>query len=129
MPKHTAVWIDHNEARVFRLDPKAAEQDEPPAMVTLTHTQEPMMKPEGNKRGAKSVKRFFKKVGRSLEGKGDILLVGPATTKLAFLRFAHKHHRSVDKRIVGIETVEHPTGAGFLSYAKGFFAARGDIVA
>jgi hypothetical protein len=121
MPKQTAIWIDHHEARIFHLD-VARTSDEAVATVPLRHGDHPARASESKKGpSAKKTKRFFAEVGRSLRGKGDILLVGPASTKLAFLRYVHKHHRKIDERIVAIETVLHPPTAAFLTYAKAYF--------
>ena len=126
MPKHTAVWIDHHEAHVFHLDAKKKDAERIP-LAPKQHAHHQSTDVATARPGKKKLRRFFRKVGKSLEGKGDILLVGPATTKLAFLRYAHKHHRRVDERIVGIETVAKPTASSFLSYAMTYFTAHESI--
>lgn len=123
MPKHTAVWIDHHEAHIFHLDAKRAAAERIP-LAPKQHAHHRSTDVADARPSKKKLRRFFHKVGKSLSGKGDILLVGPATTKLAFLRFAHKHHRRVDERIVGIETVAKPTASAFLSYAMSYFTAH-----
>jgi hypothetical protein len=56
-----------------------------------------------------------------LEGSGEILLVGPATAKLELLRYIEKHDHALGAKIVGIETVDHPTDGQLVAYAKKYF--------
>jgi hypothetical protein len=49
------------------------------------------------------------------------LSVGPSTAKLEFFRYAHEHDKALEPKIVGIETVDHPTGEQIVAYAKNYF--------
>jgi hypothetical protein len=50
-----------------------------------------------------------------------ILVVGPSTAKLHFLRLLHTHDRVLESRIVGIETVDHPTDRQLAAYVRTYF--------
>ena len=65
----------------------------------------------------------FKLWSRELEGAEGVLVVGPSTAKLQFIRYAFKHDRTLEPRIVGVETVDHPTDGQLVAYSKRYFAA------
>jgi stalled ribosome rescue protein Dom34 len=67
------------------------------------------------------LRHFFAEVARALEGSPKILVLGPSTAKLQFLRYAHEHARKIEPNIVGVESVDHPTDAQLVSYIKGYF--------
>ncbi len=95
--RHVVLWIDHSEARIFHVD---AENNHPD-----------------------DAHRYFREVARALEGAERVLVVGPSTAKLQFIRYAYKHDRTLEPRIAGVETVDHPTDGQLLAYAKRYFAA------
>jgi hypothetical protein len=64
---------------------------------------------------------LFADVARALEGTSKILVLGPSTAKLQFLRYAHEHAKKIEPNIVGVESVDHPTDAQLVSYIKRYF--------
>jgi hypothetical protein len=62
-------------------------------------------------------------VAHELEGAERVLVVGPSTAKLHFIRFASKDEPSLEPRLVGVETVDHPTDRELVAYSKQYFAA------
>jgi hypothetical protein len=62
----------------------------------------------------------------------EILIVGPGSAKLDLMKHATKHDHSIAEKVVGIETVDHPTDGQLLAYAKKYFAKadalKGDTV-
>lgn len=66
-------------------------------------------------------KKFFHSVVQSLAGSSHILVVGPSTGKLDFMRHLHAHDHAVEKCVVGIETVDHPTDGQLVAYARTYF--------
>lgn len=64
------------------------------------------------------LRRFFDEVARALADAEEILVVGPSTAKLEFVRQLHKHDRALDQKIVGLETVDHPIDAQLVAYVK-----------
>ncbi len=120
MSKHVAVWVDHKEARIFAVG--AGQMDETTTMAQLhnIHHKHPTG-PEGLKEHPDDAKRFFHEIGKSLLEAEEILIAGPGTAKLEFLRYLHKHEHALEPRIVGVETVDHPTDKQFVAYAKRYF--------
>ena len=119
MTKHTAVWIDHQEANLFDIHPDTVDKG---VVLAPRHVHHRHPKgPEGVKNHPEDAKRFFHEVARSLEGTDEILVVGPGTAKLEFLRYVQAHDRALEPKIVGIETVDHPSDGQLVAYAKTYF--------
>lgn len=124
MSKHVAVWVDHKEARIFSLHPESTDESTILAPLHNIHHKHPTGR-EGAKEHPDDAKRFFHEIGRGLEGAEEILLAGPGAAKLEFLRYLQNHERALEPKIVGIETVDHPTDKQFVAFAKKCFK-RGD---
>lgn len=119
MSKHVAVWIDHKEAHIFDVDAEKVDAEIIAAPRHLHHRH--AKGADDVKDHHEDAKRFFHEVARSLEGGQQILVVGPSTAKLELLRYIEKHDHGLGKKVVGIETVDHPTDAQFAAYAKAYF--------
>ena len=107
MSKHTILWLDHQEAHIFHVRPEAFEESAVQAPARHLHRH-----PKGAseaKSHPEDPKHFFDDVAKALEGADEILLVGPGTAKLHFLKYAHKHQRDLESKIFGVETVDHPS--------------------
>jgi len=51
----------------------------------------------------------------------EILIVGPGSAKLELLKHANAHDATVAEKIIGVETVDHPSDGQLLAYAKKYF--------
>ena len=122
MSRHAAVWIDHKEARVFAIHPENADETTVMAPLHNVHHKHPPG-PGGAKEHPEDAKRFFHEVGRALDGCEQVLVVGPGAAKLEFLRYVHKHEHALESKIVGIETVDHPTDRQLVAFARTYFKA------
>jgi stalled ribosome rescue protein Dom34 len=119
MPKYVAVWIDHTEANIFEIHPDKVDKD---VVLAPHHVHHKHPKgPEGAHNHPEDAKHFFQQVARSLEGSDEVLLVGPSTAKLQFLRYVQEHDHALGPKIIGIETVDHPTDGQLIAYAKTYF--------
>ena len=119
MSKHAALWIDHKEARIFLLQPDKIDEQ---LLLAPHHVHNKHPKgTEGGKNHPDDAKRFFHEVAQSLAGSEEILVVGPSTAKLEFLRHVSAHHAALEPKIVGVETVDHPTDGQLIAYAKAYF--------
>lgn len=119
MTTRTTVWIDHREARVFHVSPETFDE------VTVAVPQHVHRRHPKGESGAKEhpddAKRFFDEVARSLGGSRHVLVVGPSTAKLEFIRYLHEHERALESNVVGIETVDHPTDPQLAAYTRTYF--------
>jgi stalled ribosome rescue protein Dom34 len=119
MPNHVAVWIDHREARVFVV---ATDHVEAQTIRLAQHLHRKNAQlAAGAREHPEDEKKFFHELCRALEGSAQILVVGPSTAKLDFVRYLHRHEASLEPRIVGVETVDHPTDGQLVAYAKKYF--------
>jgi stalled ribosome rescue protein Dom34 len=119
MSKNTIVWLDHQEARILRLH--ANEFDETTIRAPEHHV---LRHPKGGsepKQHPDDAKRFFGEIVQALQDFREILVVGPGTAKLHFLRYAQAHGHGLDLRIVGVETVDHPSDKQLVAYARAYF--------
>jgi len=115
MSPHTVVWIDRHVARVFQFS-----DDELHSEIIKAHPHGP------THRGVVSHEAdhaFLKEVVDVLEDSAKILIVGPAAAKLDLVRWLHEHAPKVGAKVVGIETIGHPTDPQIVAYARQYFKA------
>jgi stalled ribosome rescue protein Dom34 len=118
--RHGVVWIDQKEARIFDVDGSTVR----PATVDAPgpHVHRQAKEQEVRVRNHPDDEhRFFDEVARALEGHEQILLVGPSKAKLHFFRYVQRHQQALAVRIVGIETVDHPTDAQLVAHLRDYF--------
>ena len=121
MPTHAVIWIDHHEARIFHVDHEAA--DESTVLAPQHHVHRHPLGRGEPKAHPDDARRFFTDVARALDGVDAILLVGPSSAKLEFFRYLHEHERRLEPRVIGIETVDHPTDGRIVAMARVAFEA------
>ena len=114
-----AVWLDHHEARIFHVDRGSFDEQAIRSPHRHVHrhpkgSTEPHEYPD-------DVQRFFGDIARSLADANEILIVGPSTAKLQFHRYLQTRDPALEQKIVGLETVDHPTDAQLVAYAKKYF--------
>ncbi|HEV2358473.1 MAG TPA: translational machinery protein [bacterium] len=127
MLTHAVVWIDHNEARVFHVQPETPGhvQPEPVDETTILSPQHLIHRhPKGRgeaKEHPEDATRFFHEVARSVDSVDTVLVVGPASAKLEFLKYLQGHDEKLHAKVAGIETVDHPTDREIVAYARKYF--------
>ncbi len=65
--------------------------------------------------------KFFSDVASKLSAVHEILVVGPANAKLALVKHLQKHDAATADKIVGVETVDHPSDGQLVHYARNYF--------
>ncbi len=119
---HTAVWLDHQEAHIFHVGADSLDE----SRVLSEHPHKQLHQKSGP--GADSGKRakedqvYYEEVAHALLDSEEILIVGPAKAKLELIKHLHKHHHDVAQRVIGVETVDHPTDRQVVAYARQYFA-------
>jgi stalled ribosome rescue protein Dom34 len=113
--KHVALFIDHAEARVFHIHPGSIDE------ATIKSPHHVHHKGPDGKDHSADPKHFFDEVAASLADSEEILVVGPSTGKLDFIRYAHRHAPALEHKIVGVETVDHPSDGQLVAHAKKYF--------
>jgi hypothetical protein len=111
MPTFQAViWMNHTEAHVLRL---ACGQTHI-RRVCANHQH-------GAQADAAHAHGYFDEVAQAVADAHEILVTGPADAKLDFVEHLHAHHAALGARIVGVETLDHPSDAQLAAYARKFF--------
>ena len=118
MTRHVAVWIDHQEAKIYHVDAATFEAKDIHAPGRHVHRHPTVT---ADHKHPIDLQHFFKDVVHALEGAEEILIVGPATAKLELIKYVHKHLPALDHKIVGVETVDHPTDGQLVAYARKYF--------
>jgi hypothetical protein len=119
---HAVVWIDHHEARVFHFNPTDADR-------LVVHPNDPTrhIHHKANSIGsghAAEDQNFLQAVAKTIADAGEILVTGPADEKTELLKHIEKHDPLLRKRIVGVETVDHPTDGQLVAHARKYFTAE-----
>jgi stalled ribosome rescue protein Dom34 len=119
MTRHVAVWIDHQEAKIYHVDAKNVDA----IKIDAPHHvhRHPTVTAEHNHPA--DAQHFYGEVVRSLQGAQEILIVGPGNAKLGLIKYVHKHHPALEPNVIGVETVDHPTDGQLVAYARRYFHA------
>ena len=119
---HAVVWLDHSEAHVMHFTASDVEKSviHPSKPRTHLHAKSGAV---GAGRQAED-KAYYHSVTESLKGSEEILVVGPAQAKLQLIKHIHAHDHDMSHKVVGVETVDHPSDGQLLAYARKYFIAR-----
>jgi len=118
---HAIVWIDHREAKIFHVT--AADSDR---NVVSSHAANHHLQHKANTHGSGHQgpdKEFFKRVIEALSRSGAILLTGPAGAKLELKNYIAEHRPDLDKKIAGVEPLDHPSDGELVALGRKFFKA------
>lgn len=118
---HAVVWLDHLSAILIGFDSKDHSVQKIKSGSSDSHLH--------HRRGsvgsghAPADTRFFEAVSVALKEIPEILIAGPGSAKLELIKYIHKHHHDLIERLIGVETVDHPTEGQLLKFAKEYFSA------
>ena len=116
---HAVVWLDHHEAHVLHFDDNAVESAKIRARSKHQHLHS-KAGTVGSGHAAEDQK-YYHEVAHALANAAEILIVGPSNAKLALIKHLHKHDPAVAEKVVGVESVDHPTDGQVLAYARHYF--------
>lgn len=124
---HAVVWLDHSEAHVMHISPDDVEK-------SVVHPVKPHHKlhSKGGTVGsgrAPEDTQYFHAIAEALKGAQEILVVGPAQAKLQLIKHLQGHDRNVADKVVGVETVDHPSDGQLVAYARRYFIAKDQMLA
>lgn len=118
--RQMAIWIDHQEARVFHVTDATSEETTVPSPAHHLH-RHPKSDDTQIRNHPQDEPRFFDDVVLALADAEEILIMGPSITKLHFLRYAQQHAPRVASRVVGLETADHPTDRQLVAHIRHYF--------
>jgi hypothetical protein len=112
-PQRAILWIDHQSAKVLRLDA------EPAAVETIrTHTHPTAQ--HGS--AARTGHEYYGAVCDALEGLTQALVTGSRMALADFRRYVEKHRPQTAARIVAYTVLERATDRQLLADARQHFA-------
>jgi len=118
---HAVIWIDHHEARVFHFGPAEVDQ-------LVLHPEHPTrhIHHKANSIGsghAADDHAGLHAVAQSVAEAGAVLITGPANAKTELVKHIHRHEPNLMNAIAAVETVDHPSDAALVAYARRYFQA------
>lgn len=112
MSYHAAVWIDHSQAKIFHMDREGFDES---ILKGPKHHHE---------RGSAEMEHFFHDVVKAVSDAEEILVCGPGSAKLELVRHVHRHDKGLEKKIVGVESADHPTDGQLAKHVREYFRAK-----
>lgn len=112
---HVVVWLDHHEAHLIGFN---REESEISVVKSGLETHKVHTK---KSRSDGDTAHYFDEVVNGVKNALSVLVVGPGLEKLRLLKYVLKHHPQQSDKIVGVETVDHPSDAQLLSFARKYF--------
>lgn len=119
---HAVVWLDHSEAHVMHISLDDVEKSivHPAKPHNHLHAKSGTV---GAGRQAED-KSYYHAIVEALSGAQEILVVGPAQAKLQLIKHIHTHDQAMADKVVGVETIDHPSDAQLVAYARKYFVAK-----
>ena len=126
--KHAIVWVDHVEAHIMAFNAEESEASQ--VKAHSSHKKQHLKSGKPGNGHAPEDQAYYHQIAQALADAGEILIVGPSGAKLALIKHLHKHDPGLAQKVVGVETVDHPSNGQLLAYARHYFLAadrmRGD---
>jgi hypothetical protein len=114
-----AVWLDHQNARIFHVDLDGF--DEKTLHAPSHHFHRHPKGPSQPHEHPEDEKRFLAAIAEALASADEILVLGPSTAKSRLLKYFDDHSRALAGRVVAVETSDHPTDAQILAHVRNHF--------
>ena len=116
---HAVVWIDHQEAHVIQFNGGTHEN----STITTKSKHGNVHQKAGVLSGHHQVSSpaYLHQVVEAVAGSNEILIVGPGVAKLELIKHINHHDAKISNKVVGVETVDHPSDGQLLAYAKKYF--------
>ncbi len=109
---HAVVWVDHQHAQVLHLDGASVQAHKIKAHSHHTRQHGSQVRTEHE---------FFGEVCDALADIKEVLVTGAHKAQADFRHYVEKHRAHIAPRIVGWETVDHPTEGQLVALARQFF--------
>lgn len=116
---HAVVWLDHTEAHVLHFEEDAARN-----RIVRAHSKHKHLHTRAGTLGSgrsPEDQNYYHEIAQALTEAAEILIVGPSSAKLALIKHLHKHDPAVAEKVVGVESVDHPSDGQVLAFARHYF--------
>ena len=124
---HAVVWLDHAEAHVMHFSPEDVEKQ----IIRPADNHKNLHIKSGPRSGSGKTpedQKYYHDIAHALEGASEVLVVGPANAKLQLIKHIHAHDHGLVDKIIGVETVDHPSDAQVVAYARKYFVAKDQML-
>lgn len=117
---HAIVWTDRHSAQVLQFDATQVREEQVKAHVHYTRQH-------GSR--VRSEHEFFGEVCDALDGISQVLVAGSHMAQNDFRHYVCTHRPAVMQRIVGWQTLDHPTTSELVALARRYFATHDAMAA
>ncbi len=117
---HAVIWLDHHEARIIHFNRDEAEADPVRPAHPPRHLHVRVGSPSGTH--TREAPAFYRDVAAAVACAKSILLVGPSSAKVEFVKYLRKHEPHVIDQLSGVETMDKATDGQILARARQHFA-------
>lgn len=119
---HAVVWLDHNEAHIMHISPDDVEQ----SVVKPAEPHRNLQRKRGSVSGSRQPEdqHFYHEIVEAMSGAAEVLIVGPGHAKLELIKHIHAHDPKIADQVIGVETVDHPSDAQVVAFARKYFVAK-----
>jgi stalled ribosome rescue protein Dom34 len=121
---NSVVWIDHTNAQVIHFDKDASESESLRTHSTHPHPHQRHGDTHANE---DDNSRFYDDIAAALKDSAQVLIVGPAEEKTAFMSYLTAKVPAVAEKIKAVETVDHPSNGELLNHARKYFVSAGGV--
>lgn len=111
-----AIWVDHQEANVFKFTTAGIKKESYVGKYPDHHSHTSDHRVE-----QKHEEQVFKQLMPHINDALEILILGPGMAKTHLKKYIESHSAVLGKKIVGCENTDHPTEPQLLSLASKFF--------
>ncbi|MGE0734101.1 MAG: translational machinery protein [Alphaproteobacteria bacterium] len=122
---HAVVWLDHREAHVFHLtkDDVESRKVRPTGPAHVIEHAKHLHHRSGTRTGNKAAvnRAFFDRIVEALDGAKEWLVCGPGAAKTEFVHYLHDRKKALAKRVMAIETADHPSDKQVIAHARKYF--------
>jgi stalled ribosome rescue protein Dom34 len=118
---HAVVWLDHQEAKIFHFN--ADEVEKLRVLPDKPHVHLHHHRGSNTDGHAREDQHYYHRVAEAIADAAEVLVCGPGQAKHELVKHVESHHGGGGKKIVGVETVDHPTDNQLVAHARKYFLA------
>ncbi|MBC7858642.1 MAG: translational machinery protein [Burkholderiaceae bacterium] len=115
---HVVVWLDHAQAHIIHFNRDTAETAVLKSGAVNAHLH---TKSAGGSGHAAENIGYLNEIAAHVKEALEILIVGPGQEKMTLIKHLQKQHHAVAEKVVGVETVDHPSDGQLLAWARKYF--------
>ncbi|WP_317204887.1 translational machinery protein [Janthinobacterium sp.] len=113
---HVVVWLDQAEAHVIHFNRETSESE----VVKTASNRHHKTGVEVSSQAADQ-SPYLSEIAAAIADASGILIVGPGIEKMQFIKHLNKSHTAIAEKVVGVESVDHPSDGQLLAYARKYF--------